>query len=80
MHDLSVLLSSWSGTLYMWGRTAVGILLWFWVISGAIFALRFLAFMLMEKNDGSQLATASAVTPFPIDRFKEDSRLNSSEE
>ena len=33
---------SWSGTLHMWARSAVEILLWFWVVSGAIFVLRFL--------------------------------------
>ena len=76
MHHLVEWYLSWSGTLYVWARTAVGILLWFWVVSGAMFVLRFLAFMLMERNSEST-ALAAAVTPFPIDRFKDESRLNS---
>ncbi len=76
MHHLVELYLSWSAILYGWARTAVGILLWFWVVSGAIFVLRFLAFMLMDSNSESS-ALAAAVIPFPIDRFKDESRLNS---
>jgi hypothetical protein len=64
MHELVTAYVSWSATLYSWARTAVGILLWFWVVSGAIFVLRFLAFVLMDRNsDGSALAGASANPP-----------------
>jgi hypothetical protein len=81
MHQLIEIYASWSGTLYVWGRTAVGILLWFWVVSGAIFVLRFLAFMLMDKSgDASALAAVSASTPYPIDSFKDESRLDSVQE
>jgi hypothetical protein len=81
MHQLIDLYQSWSATLYSWARAGVGILLWFWVVSGAIFTLRFLAFMLMDRSSGSStFATVSAAAPFPIDRFKDNSRLNSSKE
>ena len=81
MHQLAELYMSWSAALYSWARIAVGTLLWFWVISGALFVLRFLAFMLMDKNTGSSaLAAVSANAPFPIDRFKDQARLNSSHE
>jgi hypothetical protein len=53
MHHLVELYLSWSGTLHIWARSAVEILLWFWVVSGAIFVLRFLAFMLPENGDTS---------------------------
>ncbi len=75
MHHLVEWYLSWAATLYTWARTAIGILLWFWVVSGAIFALRFLAFMLMDRN--SESSALSAVVPFPIDRFKDESGLNS---
>jgi hypothetical protein len=62
-------------------RTVVGIVLWFWVVSGAIFGVRFLAFVLLEKQSGSvPLATASAHMPFLMERFEEDSRANSSKD
>ncbi len=81
MHELVSLYLSWSGTLYVWARTAVGILLWFWVVSGALFALRFLAYMLMDRNNGgSPLVAASARMPFSIVRFRGKSRLDSSQE
>jgi uncharacterized membrane protein len=81
MHQFVELYLSWSATLYSWARTAVGILLWFWVVSGALFTLRFLVFMLMDRHSGSsRLAAVSAVIPFPIDRFKDESRLNSPQE
>ncbi len=81
MHGLVALYSSWSGTLYIWARTAVGILLWFWVVSGALFALRFLAYMLMDKgNGGSPLMAVSARMPLTMHRFKDKSRRNSSPE
>jgi uncharacterized membrane protein len=61
MHQLVELYVSWSSTLYSWARTAVGILLWFWVVSGAIFVFRFLTFVLMDRsNDTSALAAVSA--------------------
>ncbi len=60
MHEVIVWYSSWSATMYSWARTAVGILLWFWVVSGAIFGLRFLAFVLLDRNSqSSQLAVVS---------------------
>ena len=81
MHELVAMYSSWSATLFSWARAAVGILLWFWVVSGAIFALRFLAFMLMDRNSGSSgLVAASTPIQFPADRFKEQSRLDPSRE
>jgi hypothetical protein len=81
MHQLVQMYVSWSATLYSWARTAVGILLWFWVVSGAIFVLRFLAFVLMDRHsDASGLATVSAANPFPIDRFHEETRLDSVKE
>ncbi len=79
MHHLAEMYVSWSATLYAWARTAVGILLWFWVVSGAIFVLRFLAFMLMDRNSETS-ALASASNPFPIDRFNDESRLDSVQE
>ncbi len=81
MHQLIEIYASWSGTLYVWARTAVGILLWFWVVSGAIFVLRFLAFMLMDRNsEGSALAAVSVSNPYPIDRFNDENRLDSVQE
>jgi hypothetical protein len=77
MHQLVEMYVSWSATLYAWARTAVGILLWFWVISGAIFVLRFLAFVLMDGNsEASALAAGSASTAFPVERFHEETRLD----
>src|SRR5271154_673351 len=75
MHELVALYSGWSGTLYSWARTIVGIVLWFWVVSGAIFALRFLAFVLLDKNSGSSrlAAAVSAPIPFPLDPMKDKS-------
>ncbi len=64
MHELVTMYASWSATMYSWARIAVGILLWFWVVSGAVFVLRFLAFVLMDRNsDGSALAAVSANPP-----------------
>jgi hypothetical protein len=81
MHQLMETYASWSATLYAWARTAVGTLLWFWVISGAIFVLRFLAFMLMDRNrEASALAAASASNPYSMDRFNDKTRLDSSKE
>lgn len=81
MHQVVELYANWSAALYGWARTAVGILLWFWVVSGAIFVLRFLAFVLMDRNrEASALAAVSATNPFPIDRFNEESRLDSVKE
>ena len=81
MHQIVEMSASWSATLYAWARTAVGILLWFWVVSGAIFVLRFLTFMLMDRNnDASALAAVSASNPYPIDSFNDETRLDSSQE
>jgi hypothetical protein len=81
VHELLATYSSWSSSLYVWTRTVVGIVLWFWVVSGAIFGIRFLAFVLLDKNTGSvPLATGSAHMPFLMERFKEDSHANSSNE
>jgi hypothetical protein len=81
MHQLVEMYASWSATLYAWARTAVGILLWFWVVSGAIFVLRFLAFMLMDRNrETAALAATPASNPFPIDRFNNKSGLDSGQE
>jgi len=81
MHQLVALYLSWSATLYAWARIAVGILLWFWVVSGAIFALRFVAFMLMNRNGGSSaLAAASTPIPFPLEPFENQGRHDSSSE
>ena len=80
MHQIVEMSASWSATLYAWARTAVGILLWFWVVSGAIFVLRFLTFMLMDRNnDASALAAVSAPSPYPIDSFNDETRLDSSQ-
>jgi hypothetical protein len=71
MHQLFVWYSVWSPAIYSWARTAVGIVLWFWVLSGAVFALRFLAFVLLDKSKGrSPLAASSAVLHFPPDHFE----------
>jgi hypothetical protein len=73
MHEVVALYSSWSSTLYSWACTAIVVLLWFWVVSGALFALRFLAFFLLEGNGRpTPLAAGSEVIQFPIDRFKHD--------
>ncbi len=81
MHQIVEMYASWSATLYAWARTAVGILLWFWVVSGAIFVLRFLAFVLMDRNsDASALAAISASSPYPIDGFNDENRLDSVQE
>jgi hypothetical protein len=81
MHQLIELYTSWSATLYTWARTAVGILLWFWVVSGAMFVLRFLAFMFMDRNnEASALAAGSASSPYAIDRFEDGARLDSAKE
>ena len=81
MHQLVEAYVSWSATLYAWARTAVGILLWFWVVSGAIFVLRFLAFVLMDRNSkGTALAAVSVSNAFPIDRFNQENRLDSIKE
>jgi len=81
MHQLVEMYVSWSATLYSWARTAVGILLWFWVVSGAIFVLRFLAFVLMDRSgDSSELATISASNVFHIDQFQEETRRDSVKE
>jgi hypothetical protein len=76
MHQLVGMYVSWSATLYSWARTAVGILLWFWVISGAIFVLRFLAFVIMDRNsEDSALAAVSTANS-----FHEEARLDSGQE
>ena len=81
MHELSLWYSSWSGTLYSWARTAVGIVLWFWVVSGAVFALRFVLFLFLEKHGAARSLTPSAALPFSMDGFRQDqSRLDSTEE
>lgn len=77
MHELFALYSSWSPVFHAWARTAVGIVLWFWVISGAIFALRFLAFVLLDGNKHSSPLAASAVQPYPIDHFETNSSQSS---
>jgi hypothetical protein len=79
MHQLVEMYVGWSAILYTWARTAVGILLWFWVISGAIFVLRFLTFMLMDRNSETS-ALAAASNHFSIDRFNDKSRLDSGQE
>jgi hypothetical protein len=81
MHELVHLYTSWSATMYSWARTAVGILLWFWVVSGAVFVLRFLAFVLMDKgSETSKFAAVSAPNPFPVDTFHESTRGDGSQE
>ena len=81
MHGFFASHSSWFATLYSLGRTVIGIVLWFWVVSGAVFALRFLAFVLLDRSTGSsQLAAASAPIPFPIDPIKDKSRHESKQE
>jgi len=79
MHQLVAMYMSWSATLYAWARTAVGILLWFWVISGAIFVLRFLAFVLRDGGSEASALTAAS-TPFPVERFHDETRLDSAQE
>jgi len=82
MHEVFASHASWSATLYSWGRTVVGIVLWFWVISGAIFALRFLAFVLLDRNSGSSrlAAAVSAPIPFPLDPMKDKSSHESGQD
>jgi hypothetical protein len=81
MHELFAWHSSWSATLYLWARTLVGIVLWFWVISGAIFALRFLTFVFLDKNsEAGHLAAASSPIPFPANRLTDGPHQNSVEE
>lgn len=81
MHQIVEMYVSWSATLYTWARTAVGILLWFWVVSGALFVLRFLAFMVMDKNsEAPGLAAASASNHFPVESFSEETRIDSNQE
>jgi hypothetical protein len=78
MHEVVNMHSSWSATLFSWACTAVVVLLWFWVVSGALFALRFLAYFLLEGNGRSTpLAAGSEVIQFPIDRFKRESDRDS---
>ncbi len=70
MHELFAWYSVWSPTFYAWARTAVGIVLWFWVLSGAVFALRFLAYVILDGSKRrSPLAATSAVLHFPPDHF-----------
>jgi len=81
MQQVVALYSSWSATLFSWLCTAVVVLLWFWVVSGALFALRFLAFFLLEENGrSSSLAAASSVLQFPMDHFENESRRESSKD
>ena len=81
MHELSVWYRGWSGSLYSWARTLIEIVLWFWVVSGTIFALRFLAFVLPERKSRSTAPPLASVRiPYPIDRFKGKSRLKSSQD
>jgi len=81
MQVVVALYSSWSATLFSWSCTAVVVLLWFWVVSGALFALRFLAYFLLEENGKSTpLAAASSVIQFPMDRFENESRREQSQE
>jgi hypothetical protein len=80
MHEVAVWFSGWSATLYSWSRTAVGIVLWFWVVSGVVFGLRFLAFVLLDKNSGSSSLVASTIVPFPMDGFHGNSRTDSPQE
>lgn len=81
MHELVALYSSWSASLYGWARTVVGIVLWFWVVSGAIFGVRFLAFVLTERHARSApLAAGPSNAPFGLERYPEDSRFKSPRE
>jgi hypothetical protein len=81
MHEVVSLYFSWSASLYVWARTVVGIVLWFWVVSGAIFGLRFLVFVLLEnQNAPSALAAGSGNMPFAMKSYQEDPRANSTQE
>jgi hypothetical protein len=81
MYQVVGMYSGWSATLYFWARTAVGVLLAFWVLSGAAFGLRFLAFFLLDKDHGhSPLTTASRLIPFPMDHLDENSHRDPSHE
>lgn len=80
MHEVFALYSSWSVSLYGWARTLVGIVLWFWVVSGAIFGVRFLAFVLTENHSGSApLAAGSSHVPFALERYPKGSHSQSSQ-
>jgi hypothetical protein len=80
VHELIALCSSWSASLYGWARTLIGIVLWFWVVSGAIFGVRFLAFVLTENHNGSSpLAAGSAHLPFVLERYSKGSRSKPSQ-
>ncbi len=81
MHEVVAWFASWYPALHVWARAVVGIILWFWVVSGAIFVLRFLAFVLLDKNGAPQpLAAASNLVHFPIDRFHGDKSADLSKE
>ena len=72
MHEILVLSATLTGNLLGWARTAVGLLLWFWVISGAIFGLRFLVFMYIDRRHSvSVLPAPPSLIPFPGQRFED---------
>ena len=75
MHHIFTSHINWPVALYDIGKGAVDILLWFWMISGAVFGLRFLAYFLLDKDSGHRsLAAAHTLIPFPINhrRNRED--------
>jgi hypothetical protein len=79
MHEVAVWFAGWYPTLLVGARAVVGIVLWFWVVSGAIFALRFSAFVLLERNAATPpLAAAPNLVPFPADRFNRNADGSSS--
>ena len=70
MHEVLVSYTNLSAAVYNFARGAVGVLLWFWMISGATFGLRFLAYLLLDKESSQRpLVAAATLIPFPIERF-----------
>ena len=81
MHELVVVSATLAENMFGWARTAIAVLLWFWVISGALFGLRFFAFMLIDRrHNASPLQVASSLIPFPGQSFEEQSRHERSPE
>jgi hypothetical protein len=80
MLEVAASYSSWSATLFSWSCTAVVVLLWFWVVSGVLFALRFLAYFLLEENGKSTPLAAASVLQFPMDHFENEGRRDPSQD
>ena len=82
MHEVFAFYTNVPAIFYDLGMDAVTILLWFWVISGALFGLRFLAYFLLDRKSAPQrpLAAAATLIQFPIERFRKKHRGDESAE